>query len=330
MLSVALCTYNGKKFLKEQLTSILTQSHTIDELVVCDDHSSDETVEIVSDFLTKFPDTIKIHINEVSLGPIKNFEKAIGLCKGEIIFLSDQDDIWQPNKVEKILQKFNSIPTLEAIFSDGELIDEYGKYLKNSLWQKVNFDLQVQNKWTTNEALIDNIYSRNKITGATLAIKKELFLRALPFPLYRTVWHDAWLGIHAAANGTLGWIDEPLIKYRIHSEQQVGVGNGVTLKTKKKATDIGKYLTDSKDFFLNCLIMADQISKKYPHIDKKLLTKEALDWIKFIDIRLNLPKEFIKRIFSVLSNTKAYINHCENFFKPMIKDIIQPAKKNVF
>src|SRR6266567_6944512 len=98
-ISVAMCTYNGARFLREQLESIAAQSRLPDELVVCDDGSTDETVETIKAFVGRAPFAVRLEINSKNLGSTKNFEKAIGLCEGEIIALADQDDVWKPQKL---------------------------------------------------------------------------------------------------------------------------------------------------------------------------------------------------------------------------------------
>ena len=105
--SVALCTYNGQSFLSEQLNSILNQTHPVDEIIICDDCSTDQTIEIIKYFKDKFPNLIQLFENENSLGTIKNFEKAISLTKGDLIFLSDQDDIWFSSKVNEMVTFFD-------------------------------------------------------------------------------------------------------------------------------------------------------------------------------------------------------------------------------
>ena len=106
-ISVALCTYNGEKYLHQQIDSILNQTVPVHEIVVCDDGSNDQTSKILTQYQTKFPEVFKIHFNTENLRSVKNFEKAISLCTGDIIFLSDQDDIWEENKVEVFIKYFD-------------------------------------------------------------------------------------------------------------------------------------------------------------------------------------------------------------------------------
>jgi len=111
-VSIAMCTYNGARHIQEQLDSIAAQTRLPDELVVCDDIASDSTVEIVKSFISKVSFPVRLYINEENLGIWKNKEKAISLCTGDVIFLSDWDDVWKPNKIDKILAAFAKRPTL--------------------------------------------------------------------------------------------------------------------------------------------------------------------------------------------------------------------------
>ena len=228
-VSIALCTYNGEKFLPQQLESFLNQSRLPDELVACDDCSTDSTVEILNQFKNRAPFPVEIHQNRVNLGSTKNFEKAIGLCNGDIIFLSDQDDIWCENKISRISNELRDKSGL-LVFSNAELIDEFGNPLNTTLWEKWGFTPERQVSWRTNINAVDDLFvNDNKITGATLAFKRSLLEKALPFDLPFGFIHDAWLGLIAAAQNRLVFLDEILTKYRIHDEQQIGIGSGMTM-----------------------------------------------------------------------------------------------------
>src|SRR4029077_8380451 len=109
-LSIAMCTYNGARFLPEQLESIAAQTRLPDELVVCDDGSADESAEIVRNFGKNAPFPVRLELNEKNLGATKNFEKAIGLCQGDLISLADQDDVWKPQKLSKLWLVFQENP----------------------------------------------------------------------------------------------------------------------------------------------------------------------------------------------------------------------------
>jgi len=325
MISVALCTYNGEKFLAQQINSILNQSYPVDEIIICDDCSTDNTIEIIKNFQRKPGCIIKLVVNEVSLGAIKNFEKAISLCIGEIVFLSDQDDIWLENKVKTIIDKFENEPSLEAIFSDAELIDDKGNSLNKTLFDQFFFSKAIQENWANGQALIDLIYDRSRITGATLAVKKELCNRAYPVNMSNKVWHDAYLGMNAAANAGLGWINEPLIQYRIHNNQQVGIGNGTTVVTGTKRTTLQKHLKDLEEFYSNRLLIVEYLVNKYPKLKKETLEKEGLEWINYSSLRLSLPQNIFKRVLVTINSISLYRRHSNFFLKSMIKDIVSPC-----
>ncbi|MDQ3374150.1 MAG: glycosyltransferase [Acidobacteriota bacterium] len=123
MLSVALCTYNGEKYIVEQLDSIAMQSVTVDEVVICDDVSTDNTVKLVQDYTFTAPYNVRLFINETNLGSTRNFEKALSLCNGDIIFLCDQDDVWMPHKVETIKNYLDNNPAKNVVFTNAFIVN---------------------------------------------------------------------------------------------------------------------------------------------------------------------------------------------------------------
>jgi len=234
--SVALCAYNGERFLNQQIESILSQTLPLDEIIICDDKSTDGTVALINNFLKQYPDKIKFVQNAENVGAIKSFERCIKECSGDIVFLSDQDDVWHEDKVARMLSVFKKDPKALLVFSDGDLIDENGNGLSGTLWSKWNFTSELQKEWQNNNiAFTYLIKNHNKITGATVAFRKELKGVIFPFELPATMWHDTWLGIIAAGNGGLRFITEPLIHYRVHNNQQIGIGNGTSLFSGDKS-----------------------------------------------------------------------------------------------
>lgn len=232
-ISVALCTYNGEQFLREQLNSILNQTQKVNEIIIVDDASRDSTKDIIKQYQKQFPEIIKFYENEKSLGTIKNFEKSISLTTGDFIFLSDQDDVWFENKVEKMLYFIERNPKCKLLFSDGALIDEKGTFLHSTLWEKWGFDIETRSVWRENKNAFKNLLvNDNKITGATLCFHKELKEVVIPIQIPQGYWHDLWLGLHASAREGLFFIEECLIHYRIHQQQQVGISTGVSSNVK--------------------------------------------------------------------------------------------------
>jgi glycosyltransferase involved in cell wall biosynthesis len=227
MISVAMCTYNGAIFLPEQLESIANQTVPIDELVVCDDGSSDNTLEVLRVFCETSPFPVHIHSNEKNLGSSKNFEKCLGLCKGDIIFLSDQDDLWQKDKVEKHLALYEDQPGVDAVFSDAMMIDDDSKPMGRTIWQEIAFDASSQKQWQDGRGY--EILFRNwVVTGATLSLRKSCLPRLIPFPTHvPDLIHDGWIAFVLSLEDVISFIPETLVSYRIHQGQQVGFGGKV-------------------------------------------------------------------------------------------------------
>jgi glycosyltransferase involved in cell wall biosynthesis len=218
--SVALCTYNGEKYLRQQLESILNQTISIDEIIICDDRSSDNTINILYEYQKKHQEIIKIHQNETNLKCVKNFEKAIKLCSGDIIFLSDQDDIWIENKVETLLEIFQKENSINCIATGGICIDEKDSFISGfSIWD-VLIHLKEQNLPYDYLDLL--LFSGNFATGATMAFRKKISDDFLPIPIVENFFHDEWIALIMALNNEFYFLTEKLIKYRIHENQQVG------------------------------------------------------------------------------------------------------------
>jgi glycosyltransferase involved in cell wall biosynthesis len=233
-ISVALCCYNGEKFIRQQLDSILKQKIRVDEIIVCDDGSIDNTLKIIEEISKKYTGIFSIHANNKNIGTIKNFEKSISLTTGDIIFLSDQDDIWNPDKTEKIIEKFMQNSEVLLIFSNGELIDQSGLKTGSTLWDEWSFTEETRERWKNNNlAFIDLLSNHNKVTGATVAFRKILKDYVIPIQVPQGYWHDAFLSLLASALNGLYYIEECLINYRIHKDQQIGIPNGIKEKFNK-------------------------------------------------------------------------------------------------
>jgi glycosyltransferase involved in cell wall biosynthesis len=222
-ISVALCTYNGAKYINQQIDSILNQQvFNTDEIIICDDNSTDDTLKILSNYKTEYPNIFKIYINEINLGSTKNFEKAISLCCGDYIFLSDQDDVWKNNKIQKVIDVFNNNPDAEGVFSNADLIDKNNNQIKNiTIWDSIFF----LEKELPKPIDFFNIISKNGniVTGATLCIKSSIKCFILPFD--DGTLHDEKIANILTLRNSLFYSVENLISYRIHDNQQVGMKN---------------------------------------------------------------------------------------------------------
>jgi glycosyltransferase involved in cell wall biosynthesis len=218
-LSVALCTYNGSRFLPGQLQSIGSQSRPPDELVVCDDGSTDKTVDIINSFALDAVFPVRLEVNPTNLGSTRNFERAISRCRGDIIALSDQDDVWQRDKLAQMEKIFLQSPSVGAVFSDADVVDEQLNAIGYQLWDRYGFTEKRQLRLCEGHAF-QVLLDQNAVTGATLAFRSCLSEWLLPIP---ADWiHDAWIALVAAAMSDLAIIKEPLIQYRQHAQNQIG------------------------------------------------------------------------------------------------------------
>jgi len=225
-LSIAMCTFNGARYLSKQLASIATQTRPPDELIVCDDCSEDETVHIVEQFGRTAAFPVRVQVNRATLGSTKNFEQAIKLCEGELVALSDQDDVWQPEKLRR-LENALSDSLVGLAFTNGELVDDSLKAIGKTVWQTLRFGEKEQDLFRRErgfEVLLDH----NVATGAAMAFSAEFKDLILPIPDSLShdgvpVLHDWWSALLIAAVSNLSFIDEPLFKYRQHAQQQLGV-----------------------------------------------------------------------------------------------------------
>jgi glycosyltransferase involved in cell wall biosynthesis len=224
-ISVAFIVYNGAQYLRTQLDSILAQTHKVDEIIVCDDASSDNTKAILEEYKNKHPNLFFIHYNNKNLGPTKNIEKAIQACTGELILLTDQDDHWEQNKVNRIVNWFEQNPKMNGVFTNGTIINSKDELDNNyALWDIMSFPYKtIKNKTELNSNLKLYINTvENAVTGATLAIRNNLPFLKKPFPIIKHLVHDRWLAINLSETNNLGILDEKLIRYRIHSKQAIG------------------------------------------------------------------------------------------------------------
>ena len=216
MVSIALCTYNGEAYLREQLDSIVDQSYPAIELIAVDDCSSDNTLKILEEYAAKYP-YIQVFVNPQNLGYIRNFEKALRLCNGDFIALSDQDDIWDLRKIEK---QVKAIGNHLLIYHDSEFVDQNGQ----SLYSKMS-DIMNLYRGDRPEAFL----FFNCISGHSVLMKKELRDELLPFP--NAYFHDWWMGYVATNLGSIDFINESLVKYRQHQKADTNI-----LKRKRDNT----------------------------------------------------------------------------------------------
>lgn len=219
LLSIALCTYNGARYIQQQLQSIALQTRKPDELVVRDDRSTDQTVEIVEQFARTAPFPVRWEINPANMGSTRNFEGAIRCCRGDLIFLCDQDDLWEPRKLQQMENAFQASPEAACVFSDAQVVDQRLQPLGYRLWETVRLSPRRQRYMTKGES-VNVLLRQNVVTGATMAFRGNLRDVILPIP---PSWmHDGWIALLCAGLGGCIPLAQTLMRYRQHPEQQIG------------------------------------------------------------------------------------------------------------
>jgi glycosyltransferase involved in cell wall biosynthesis len=207
MISVCLATYNGEKYVKQQLSNVLSQLGKSDEVIVVDDCSTDHTIHILQEFGDP---RISLHRNNTNQGILRSFEKALQQAAGEILFLCDQDDLWNEGKVETIKSVFSCSPEVTLVLSDAKVIDENG--------------VPISDSWFSARAFAPGIAAnlvKNRYLGCTMAFRRTVLRYVLPFPSDIPM-HDMWIGMINQLYGNARFVPEALISYRRHSKNATG------------------------------------------------------------------------------------------------------------
>ena len=214
MISIAMATYNGALFLPAQIDSILKQTLQDFELVICDDCSLDNTWQILQHY-QQADNRIKIYKNVRNLGYVRNFAKAMSLCSGNYIALSDQDDIWYPNHLEVLKE---NIEDNMVVCAEEDLINTQGESLGMTIGSQQRLDRIPRNKY---ELAMTSFYYRSPWTGAVMMIKRDFLSKALPIPDGAN-YHDSWFAILSCFSGGFKYVDIPISQFRQHGNNASG------------------------------------------------------------------------------------------------------------
>ncbi len=300
-IDVLLATYNGEKYLTEQIESILNQTYRNIRILISDDCSKDNTREIIKEYQKK-DSRIHAYFQENNLGYIKNFEFLIKQVESNMFMLSDQDDVWLPEKIEKtaeVMKRENA----DLVFGDLEVVDENLKTINPSFNEYMLLKRKI-NKCIKNYKVN---YLYNCVTGCTTLIKSKWIEKILPIPSNsRYVPHDYWIGIMIALEGKLAYVEKPYIKYRQHGNNQIG-----TDKISHKFTK----LEDVRNLFINVKLgvfgtFVENNSRFLGPIQD--LNLKALRYYKMLQKKKNFNFKDWK-IFHQLYKTETFIYYIENF-----------------
>jgi glycosyltransferase involved in cell wall biosynthesis len=324
-ISVAMCTYNGADFLPAQLASIAEQTLRPDELIICDDASTDKTRAILESFARTSRIPVSLYFSDENVGFIKNFERAIGLCSGDVIALSDQDDVWRRDKLQCIEQVFSQQPAVGLVFSDAELVDKHLKPLGQRVWDAVGFDAHKQQLVARGRSL-DVLVNGWTVTGATMAFRTRYVKLALPIPTNIAMIHDGWIALIVAAVADVVFVEEPLIRYRQHERQQIGVPKRSGAQPERGLQAIESALrrrVSANDLHGILTVLEERLIAHQNSFDCRRALAFAGNYSLHLDVRANLPRKRLSRVPRILREllTMRYHEYA-NGFKSAAKDLV--------
>lgn len=325
-VSVAICTYNGADFLPAQLESIAKQTRPPDEIVVCDDASTDKTRAVLESFARTSSMPVSLYFSDQNIGYVKNFERAIGLCNGDVVALSDQDDVWRTDKLQIIARTFEQNPSVGLVFSDAEIVDENLNTLGKLMWDEVGFDAH-KRKLVRNGRSLDVLLPGWTVTGATMAFRSEYVKLALPIPENIAMIHDGWLALTIAAVADVVFIEQPLIKYRQHQRQQIGAP--VTRSTPQPEHGLKNFETAlrrrNSATHLHEILSAleERLCAQQKSFDCRRALALVANYSHHLDVRANLPRKRLNRLPGILRELLSMRYHeYANGFKSAAKDLV--------
>lgn len=290
-ISVALCTHNGHRYIGEQIDSILAQTLPVDEIIVGDDASADDTLNIIRERVVGTGISLVVRSHVPPLGVRENFADAISASTGDIVILCDQDDWWYPTKVARLAAELGKGALM--VHSDARLVDPRRSPIGATLLRTLRVSTWEKQCLISGKGF-DVLLRRNLVTGATAAVNGNFARQALPIP---DGWiHDEWLAMLAALEGGLYLLPEVLTDYRQHANNQIGAR-----KVRYLERAIRVITGDDQDDFrrftrANALVqIARERSLGQPE-QRRHLEQAA----RHQSLRLSLPSSRLKRIVPIL------------------------------
>ncbi|HRD56056.1 MAG TPA: glycosyltransferase family 2 protein [Parachlamydiaceae bacterium] len=309
-VDILMATYNGKNYLKEQIESILKQSHQNFRILICDDSSIDSTPSMIDGFLREHPNRIFQLRAESKLGAKGNFSFLMQHAKAPYIMFSDQDDIWLEDKIAKALKAMKNLEAAYGkekpllVHTDLKVVDQNLNVLGNSFWKYVN--LNAPSFCTLNHLLM-----QNAVTGCTIMMNKPLCQLSFPVPDV-SLMHDWWVALVASAFGKIAVLNEQTILYRQHSSNTLGAKKFGTWNYFKGLWS--KLLSGSaKKLSLQRLSQADAFLKNYDHLLNSAQKKMIQDYLKLKDF------SFFKRFLVIKKHRFYRSGFLRNFLMLMVK-----------
>lgn len=318
-ISIALTTYNGDKYLLEQLKSYENQIRKPDEVIICDDVSSDSTIQIITSFMEKTNLNIKLIKNEKNLGYTKNFAKALSLSTGDIVFFSDQDDIWLDNKISVIERKFQENPECLLLIHDAEI---------------VTTELESTELTKLGQILSGGYTTDDFATGTLCALKRELIDISLPFPNGISGGHDGWINYIAIKLQKKLVINNVLQKLRRHENNTSEWIASTTKKINKLDTLKKQASTKIASSYNDRLLNINELIKRFNQLEKDKKLSFSVNFIKINDelieekialenrnnlVTLNFLPQKLFAIKMFINNDYKYFNGYKSFIRDLLR-----------
>jgi glycosyltransferase involved in cell wall biosynthesis len=328
LITVALCTHNGERFVREQLESILLQTRMPDAIVLSDDASTDRTVHVARETFDAYRvanPTAGVQLTVVQnaspLGVTLNFQQAILLAEDGLVALSDQDDVWEDSKLERMETGFAERKSLLLLHSDASLIDEAGNRIPGTLLEALEVTPTMRESIHDGRAF-ELLIKRNLVTGATSMIRRELAVLAAPFP---NGWvHDEWLAIVAASLDGLDLLEEPLVRYRQHSCNQIGARKLGLIGKLRRLLEPG-YARNHR-----LLLRAQSLVTRFSQLDESLPAEQlgiAQEKLQHEQMRNTLGPHRLSRLLPIAAELRT--GRYSTFGRGLsdaVRDVIQPLK----
>ena len=298
MVDILLATYNGEKFIRQQLDSIINQSFKNWNLIIQDDASSDHTLDILLEYQEKYPKKIKVFTKKNNTGsPSHNFFSLINFSKNDYVMFSDQDDIWLPNKIKLTLdnmikaeKKYDKNTPL-LVHTDLKVVDENLNIINDSLFKYQNMNC--------NRDKINNLLAQNIVTGCTTMINKSLInlIDKKIMVDQNIIMYDWFLALMACAFGKIIFVPKQTILYRQHKSNQVGAKKVTTFKFMiNKICNLKKLKLSIKDTYNQAKSFLEIYQKKLDKKNFELITQyiKIKDNNKFNKIKILFKYKFFK------------------------------------
>jgi glycosyltransferase involved in cell wall biosynthesis len=274
MIDILLATYNGEKYLNQQIDSILAQTCKDWRLLIRDDLSTDNTIDIIKNYTSKYPDKTRlIEDNKGHLGLVRNFGALLEATQSEYIMFCDQDDVWLPNKIELIINVMKAAQKRDPdspilVHSDLRVVDENLNIIADSFWKLIGIDPQTANS-------LDKLIIRNAVTGCAMMINRRAKEVSTPLPAEVKI-HDWWIAMNVAKAGQILFVPVPSSLYRQHGGNVISAGRKKTFRLsdcKNNITNhcqvVKKVVPDANPVILIARILTSEIARKIKRTRKR-------------------------------------------------------------